>query len=81
MMPRLDVSVAKHIRFTERFGMLLRAEAFNAFNTANTAAGVFNSNPNSASFGTFARQNATQVTAGILQLRPRVIQLGARLTF
>jgi hypothetical protein len=71
----LDASVSKSIRFTERFNLELRLEAFGVTNTpqfffaanGGTAAGTTR---NSASFG-----QITNATGG------RVLELGAKLTF
>jgi hypothetical protein len=63
-----DMSLIRHIRVTERYGLDIRAEAFNAWNHVNFA------NPN-ASIGT--------ASAGIISsaANARIVQLAAKFTF
>jgi hypothetical protein len=64
----LDLSLVRHIRITERYGLDLRGEAFNAFNHVNF------SNPN-ATIGT--------ASAGIISsaANARIVQVSAKFVF
>jgi hypothetical protein len=71
----LDASLAKSIRFTERFNLELRLEAFGVTNTpqfffASNGGSATGLTRNSASFG-----QITNATGG------RQLELGAKLTF
>lgn len=64
----VDLSVVRHFRITERFGMDLRSEWFNAFNRANF-------NPPNATIGT--------AQAGVISstLPARIIQMAVKFSF
>ncbi|MFZ0589287.1 MAG: carboxypeptidase regulatory-like domain-containing protein [Bryobacteraceae bacterium] len=64
----VDLSLMRHFRLTERFGMDLRTEWFNAFNRANF-------NPPNATIGT--------VQAGVISstFPARIIQMAAKIVF
>lgn len=64
----VDVSLFKNIAFTERFRLQLRFEAMNSLNTVNFQGPVTN-------------QAASNPGAFIAQATPRVIQLGAKISF
>jgi hypothetical protein len=77
----VDLGLSKRFRFTERFGLQLRAEAFNVFNRANffapSGVGDGATGENSDIFNvnspTFGRITGT--------FAPRILQFGARLEF
>ena len=66
----VDFSLTKNIRISERFGAMVRAETFNAFNHFNPLGSSIQTSLNSSQFG--------QIRGGI---SPRVIQLNGRLTW
>jgi Carboxypeptidase regulatory-like domain len=80
---RVDFTLSKNLRFSERFGIQLRGEAFNIFNWTNFRGlntAVFNTTtaPNTIS----PVGNGTSVFGQISSVRdPRVIQLGIKLNF
>ncbi len=77
----VDLGLSKRFRFTERFGLQLRAEAFNVFNRANffapsgPADGATGENSNIFNINstTFGRITGT--------FSPRILQFGARFEF
>jgi hypothetical protein len=77
----VDVGLGKRIRFSEKFSLQLRAEAFNVLNRANfrpstggsDAALGENSNFFNINSSTFGRITAT--------FPPRIMQFGARFEF
>ena len=64
---RVDLSMAKTVRITERVGVLVRMEAFNAFNRVNLNAPV--SDLNSNNFGRVTSAQAPRQFQASLQLR------------
>jgi hypothetical protein len=64
----IDSVVSRHIRIRERFGIEIRAEAFNLFNT-----------PNYSQIGRII--NASDYGQVDSQLAPRQLQFGAKVTF
>ncbi|MGI8639280.1 MAG: carboxypeptidase regulatory-like domain-containing protein [Pyrinomonadaceae bacterium] len=78
---RLDFTLAKNLRFSERFKLQLRAEAFNVFNTTNfrgLSTGVFNTSSQPVSQG----GNGTSTFGQVISVRdPRVIQFGIKMNF
>jgi len=69
-----DMGLSKSFKFTERAGLLFRAEFFNVFNRVNFDEG--------SATGNFARLNST-ANFGALQSvsDPRIGQLALKLTF
>ena len=65
----MDLAIAKRLRLRERFGLQIRADVFNVFNTVNFFVGDYDIN--SASFG---RINSTNTD-------PRLVQLVVKLDF
>ena len=65
---RVDLALAKTFRLTERFGMTLRVEAFNAFNQVNLNAPISDLNSNN-----FGRATSAQA--------PRQYQAGMQVRF
>ncbi len=53
--PQADMSINKMTRITERVSVQFRAEAFNVFNTYNFYGAQFNTNPDSADFGSLLK--------------------------
>ncbi len=80
---RVDFTLAKNLRFSERYKLQLRAEAFNVFNTTNFRGintTVFNTTtaPSSVS----PTGNNTSSFGQVTSVRdPRVIQLAAKFNF
>jgi len=64
----IDMTLSRHIRIRERYGLEIRAEAFNLFNT-----------PNYSQIGRII--NASDYGQVDSQLSPRQLQFGAKLTF
>ena len=64
-----DLSIGKNFQLTERLGMQLRGEAYNAFNRETM--GCFDNTWLSNTFGQF----------GCSQSTPRILQLGAKVSF
>ncbi len=78
---RVDFTMAKNIRFTERFKLQLRAEAFNVFNFTNPRALstlVWSQTTQPVSQGGNGSSTFGQVTT---YRDPRTLQFGARLSF
>ena len=71
-----DVSLAKHIRFQERFDIEMRIEMFNVFNTTNFT-GISN-NITSSTFGQLTSQLDTTRSGGVLA---RTGQWSVRVSF
>jgi hypothetical protein len=71
--PNLDLSMMKQTAITERLGLQFRLEAYNAFNTQNSAGASFNNSPTATTFGKIVR------TSGAVGAR--VVQLGAKLVW
>ena len=66
---RVDMTLAKNIRFSERFRLQLRAEGFNVFNVTN--------------FRTFSSTNVTSTLFGRVGTTrdPRTMQFGVKFSF
>jgi hypothetical protein len=80
-----DMSLIKHFKFTERFNLEFRAEAFNVFNHTEWGylgggggSGASNSANLNSGTGTFAGANFLAITTAH---NPRILQLGAKLIF
>ena len=71
----LDASLSKSIRFTERYSLELRLEAFGATNTPQFYFGTGNGTVAGVTLGSSSFGQITTATGG------RVLQLGAKLTF
>jgi hypothetical protein len=71
----MDMSLSKTTAINERLRVQFRAEAFNAFNTNSMYRQQFNTNVNSAAFGTIIRSTVTAWNANF----PRHIQLAVKL--
>jgi Carboxypeptidase regulatory-like domain len=78
---RVDFTMTKNIRFSERFKLQLRAEAFNVFNHTNfrgLTTGVFNTTTAPTSLG----GNGTTTLGRVTSVRdPRVMQFGIKMNF
>jgi len=71
----LDASIAKSIRFTERFNLELRLEAFGVTNTPQFFFGTGNGTVAGVTLGSSSFGQITSATGG------RQLELGAKLTF
>jgi Carboxypeptidase regulatory-like domain len=71
----LDASIAKSIRFTERFNLELRLEAFGATNTPQFFFGTGNGTVAGVTLGSSSFGHITSATGG------RQLELGAKLSF
>jgi Carboxypeptidase regulatory-like domain len=78
---RVDFTMTKNIRFSERFKLQLRAEAFNVFNHTNfrgLTTGVFNTTTAPTTLG----GNGTTTLGRVTSVRdPRVMQFGVKMNF
>ncbi len=83
---RVDLTLAKTFRFSERFGLQLRAEAFNVFNWTNprglnTAVWTATTQPQALG-GNCLPTSACSTFGQVTSYRdPRVMQLGAKFSF
>ena len=78
---RVDLTLAKNLRFSERYRLQLRAEAFNVFNTTNfrsLSTVAFNTSNAPISAGGNGTSTFGQVTA---VRDPRVLQFGIKFNF
>jgi hypothetical protein len=71
----LDASVAKSIRFTERFNLELRLEAFGATNTPQFFFGFGNGTVAGVTLGSSSFGQITSATGG------RQLEIGAKFSF
>lgn len=80
---RVDFTLAKNLRFSERFRLQLRAEAFNVFNTTNfrgISTAVFNTTTAPSTVSPVG--NNSSAFGQVTTVRdPRVLQFGIKLNF
>jgi hypothetical protein len=76
-----DLILAKKTQFTERFGLELRLEAFNAFNHAQFATVDLNINNRVLKADGTADQNLSSFGKYLSTRESRVVQIGARFSF
>lgn len=83
----LDISGGKKIRLTERFRLQLNAQVLNVFNHPQYIAGSINQinavNYTASSFSSFVTPGSANFDnpSAVFSSNPRVIQIGAKLTF